>query len=70
MKLVINGTAYEEEEAMSTKAERSRNDKKMQTAESGIFGAHGCDKDSFVQDVWSDDQTPSSLSDGSADDIK
>lgn len=70
MKLVIKGTAYEEEEATSTRAERSRNDKKMQSAESGIFGAHGSDKDSFVQDVWSADQTPSSLSDVNADSVK
>lgn len=42
----------------------------MQTAESGIFGVHSCDKDSFVQDVWDDDQTPSFLNDGSADSVK
>lgn len=73
VKLAINGIEYEEEEAKSKWAERSRNDKndeEISTPQSWIFGVHSCDKGSFVQGVWNDDQTPSSLSDGNADNVK
>lgn len=45
-------------------------DEEMSRSESRILGMHDCDKDSFVQDVWDDDQTHSSLSGRIADNVK